>query len=289
MRPTADVHLTWLTCLTGLTGLFAIGCTNSPVYLPSPLRLEGGVEVDLEGALIPATGSLAVPVVLESTEDAAERAALQADLPAEVVVPYIRVGDLEISVEWTITNLIDMPGSATVQLNGANQFFAYDPAILVLGTGRDAPRAPGLAGDTPLDVPAGGSISGLFREDQLREASIDLDQITRGRITPFRARLQINKNLEEFAQLEPMMFDMDGEPLPQVETGLVFPRVAIPQLLRVDLVFEPDRPMMLDFNVRVRDVRGKLLPDLLLDAPVDELEPLEPMPFVIDAGAPPPA
>lgn len=277
----AIIHVTWLSCL--------IGCTNSPVYLPSPLRLEGGVAVDAEGELIPATGSLAVPVVLESTEDAAERAAIQADLPPEVVVPYIRVGDLEISVEWTITNLTDMPGSATVQLNGANQFFAYDPAMLVLSEGNEAPPAPGLAGDTPLDVPAGGSISGLFREDQLVEASIDLDQITRGNITPFRARLQINKNIDEFAQLEPMTFDEDGEPLPQAETGLVVPRVAIPQLLRIDLVFEPDRPMNLEFNVRVRDVRGKLLPDLLLDAPVDELEPLAPMPFVIDAGAPPPA
>jgi hypothetical protein len=283
MRATALVHTTWL------TSMFAIGCTNSPVYLPSPVRLEGGVEVGLEGELIPATGSLAVPVVIESAEDAAERAALQADLPAEVEVPYVRVGDLAISVEWTITNQTDMPGNATVQLNGANQFFAYDPSTLVLGTGREAPQAPGLAGDTPIDVPARGSISGLFREDQLVEASIDLDQITRGRITPFKARLQINKHLEEFAQLEPMMFDDQGEPLPQAETGIVVPRVAIPQLLRVDLVFAPDRPMNLEFTVRVRDVRGELLPDLLLDAPVDELQPLAPMPFVIDAGAPPPA
>lgn len=263
-----------------LVALCAIGCTNDPVYLPGPTQLEGGLD-DGMGEPVEARASLVLPINLETMEDADERAELQATVDPAVEVPYVRVGDLEISVEWTIKNLTDMPGSAMVQLNGANQFFEYDPSLLVLSSDDEAPPTPGLAGDTPIAIPALGSISGLFREDELREASIDLDQITRGNINPFRTRLTISKNLESFAQLAPLTYDADGEPLPQAETGLVFPRVAIPQLLRIDLVFKPDRHMVLEYAVRVRDVRGELMNEMLLDAPAGELQGFAPAPFAV--------
>ena len=88
------------------------------------------------------------------------------------------------------------PAQREIELNGANQFFAYDPSMLVLSNEREAPPTPGLQGDIPLDIPANGELSGLFREDQLREASIDLDQITRGNMNPFRATLTISKNAD---------------------------------------------------------------------------------------------
>ena len=132
---------------------------------------------------------------LETMEDAEERAALQATVDPAVEIPYVRVGDLEVSVEWTIKNLDRRcRARALVQLNGANQFFAYDPSLIVLSADDEAPPTPGLAGDIPLHIPASGTLSGLFREDELREASIDLDQITRGNVNPFRATLTISKN-----------------------------------------------------------------------------------------------
>ncbi len=272
----------------GSLGSLSLGCANDPVYLPSPTTIDAGEMMDMEGNLLPGVGTLTIPVKRETTKDAADRMRRQALITDPMVVlPYIQVDDLEISVEWTIKNLTDKPGNATVQLNGANQFFRYDPSMIALSTDNEAPPPPGLDGDIPLDIPANGTLSGLFTEDNLREAAIDLDQITRGNINPFRATLTISKNIEMFAQLEPLMFDMDGEPLPQATTGVVFPREAIPAILEADLVFKPDRHMTLEFTVRVRDIRGDMLPDKLLSAPMADLEPFMPADFSIMAAATP--
>lgn len=267
-----------------VASLAVVGCTNEPVYLPSPTNLEGGLEDEM-GNVVEARSSLQIPVVTESEEDRLEREELQATVDPAVMVPYVRVGDLAISVEWTIRNLTDMPGKATIQLNGANQFFAYDPALIMLGEAdNEEITAPGLAGDIPLEIGPNAEISGLFKEDELREASIDLDMITRGNVNPFRATIQTNKNILSFEQLTPLMFDEDGEPLPQEGTGLVFPDDAIPQIVRVDLVFKPDRHMVLEYTVRVRDVRHDLIHELgvdALEAAPDELEPLAPAEFTV--------
>ena len=267
--------------------VLGVGCSNDPVYLPAPASIEAGETMDMDGNLLPGVSALVIPVVRETVDDAADRARRQAKVDAMAVIPYIAVDDLQIEVEWTITNLTDKPGNATVQLNGANQFFRYDPSMITLTTDDEAPPPPGLDGDVPLDIPANGKLSGLFTEDSVREAAVDLDQITRGNVNPFRATLTISKNVDQFAQLEPLMFDMDGEPLPQATTGVMFPREAIPAMLELDIVFKPDRHMLLEYTVRVRDVRGDLLPDKLMAADMADLEPFTPADFSIMATATP--
>ena len=266
----------------------AVGCANDPIYLPAPASIDAGETRDMDGNLTPGVSALVIPVKLETAEQAMDRARRQAMITDPLVqLPFINVDDFEISVEWTITNLTDMPGNATVQLNGANEFFRYDPSMITLSTDDEAPPPPGLDGDVPLDIPARGKLSGLFTEDNVREAAIDLDQITRGNINPFRATLTVSKNVDQFAQLAPLMFDMDGEPLPQMTTGTIFPREAIPAMLELDIVFKPDRHMLLEYTVRVRDVRGDMLPDKLMATPMAELQPFMPADFAITAAATP--
>lgn len=263
---------------------FAIGCANDPVYLPSPATIDAGEMRDMEGNIMPGVSALVIPVNKETTDDMADRMKRQAKITDPLVVlPYVAVDDLQISIEWTIHNLDTMPGHAMVALNGANQFFRYDPSMIQLGDPNDdeAPPPPDLAGDIPLDIPAGGSMSGLFTEDNVREAAIDLDQITRGNFNPFRATLTISKNADSFAQLTPLMYDENGEALPQDPTGTVFPREAMPAMLEMDLLFKPDRHMTLEYTVRVRDIRGNLMPDKLLDAPMADLEEFAPADFAI--------
>lgn len=264
----------WLPCTLLL---LAVGCTNDPIYMQPDADLETGLETDEEGNPIPARAQFMLPIATETEDDIADREALQEEINnAEVVVPYVRVGDLEVSVEWTIENLTDMDGTATIQINGANQFYEYDPELIVLSQDDEAPPTPGLTGDIPIDVPGGRVISGLFTEDDLREASIDLDQITRGRVNPFRARFTIAKNDREFAQLTEVMFDEDGEALPQQTTGVVFPRQVFAQMLRLDFVFSANRHMIMKYDVRVRDVRGEIIHELLKTAPEDELQYADP-------------
>lgn len=269
--------------LAGLAGL--AGCANDPVYLAAPMKLEAGI-ADATGMLSQARVSLQLPIKTETARDMRKRAALAADL-APVMVPYVKVGDIEIDVEWTIENPGTMPGQALIEINGANEFFSYDPSIIVLDPGNDeAPPTPGLAGDIPIDVPAGGEISGLFTEDQLREASIDLDQITRGNVNPFRARFTVSKNATSFQPMTPLMPGVaDYE---QTPVGPPVPREAFAEMIRIDLVFKPDTHMVLEFNVRVRDLRG-ILHDLLLTAVTQEPGELQTFaPAVFTVAAPPP-
>ena len=65
--------------------------------------------------------------------------------------------------------------------------------MIVLDPGDDeAPPTPRPRGRHPdRHRGATATVSGVFREDQLLEAAIDLDQITRGNVNPFAATLTI--------------------------------------------------------------------------------------------------
>jgi hypothetical protein len=253
-------------------------CSNDPLYVHPPADTPF---FDADADAIAMT-SLQLPIAVETPLDASARAMRTAELGVEV--PYVKVGDIEVSVEWRITNLTDEDGEALVQLNGANEFFAYDPATLAIGLDEDEPQPPGLDGDVPLHIPAAGTMTGLFREDQLREASIDIDQITRGNVNPFRATLTVSKNATQFEEYTVQTYDANGEPEPQSTTGVVYPREAFAQIVRVDIVFRPDRLMRFQDAVRVRDNRG-IMHDMLEAAPADELQMF--MPAVYTPAAPP--
>jgi len=261
-----------VTALVTCAGLAA--CANDPEYLAAPDPLEAGV-AGMTGQLTQAKAQLQLPIKTESADDARSRAALAAKLDP-IEVPYVRVGDLELEIEWTIQNLDTDDGQAKIEVNGANEFFAYDPSIIVLDPGnKEAPPAPGLAGDIPIDVPAGKAVSGLFTEDQLREASIDLDQITRGNVNPFYATLTVSKNAQSFQPLTPPVAAAPGaEPPKQTPVGDPIPREAFAEMTRIDLVFKPTKHMVLTYDVRVRDLRG-IMHELLLAAVTEKPNELE--------------
>ncbi len=264
-----------------------VGCANDPVYIPGPSTMEGGVDDGMGGISVD-KASIQLPIKTETAADASKRAALAAKLM--VAVPYVKVGDLEVEVEWTIKNLDDKAGDAKIELNGANELFSYDPSLIVLSPGDDeAPPTPGLGGDVPISVPAKGTVSGLFTEDQLREASIDLDQITRGNVNPFRAMLTISKNAKDF---QPMTPPMPGDDMyVQTPVGSPVPRDAFAEITRIDLVFKPTTHMTLQYNIRIRDLRG-IMHDLLLTAVTDapgELQAFKPAVYAPQPVKPVPA
>ena len=258
------------------TALLA-ACTNDPLYLPGPLSIEAGAD-DGMGNISEGRAELLIPIKLETSEDAAERAARAAELGIDV--PYVKLGDIELSVEYTIKNLTDMEGTAFVQLNGANEFFIYDPSMIVLSTDNDAPPTPGLDGDIPFHIAPNGTYSDLFREDSSREAAIDLDQITRGNVNPFAAILTISKNADSFQPMTP--YDPAMPDVPPTPTGTAIPREAFAGMIRVDLVFKADRRMVLEYTVRMRDIRGIVDADLQAADPAD-LTMFAPAPFTVTA------
>jgi len=270
--------------------LAVVGCANDPSYMECPDNptdptcvrvLEAGQDdgTGMGTTVAEAKSSLVLPIKPEKQKDAADRAARTAALGIDV--PYVKLGDIEIEVEWTIANLDAQDGIAKVELDGATELFVYDPDMIVLDADEEAPPTPGLDGNIPLDVPANGSITGIFREDQLREASVDIEQVTRANINPFAATLKINKNDTE---IQPVTaFDPLNPDVAPTPTGPPIPREAFASIIRVDLVFTPDRHMTLTYNVRVRDIRGDMLPDELLGAPDTDRTAFAPQPYAVMA------
>lgn len=239
-------------------GLAAGACGTDPQYIPAPSSIEVGVAGT---DVFTGTATIDLPVQLETMEDALERAerAVALGVGADELA-YVRLADLSISIEWTIKNLAGSEGEARVHVNGGNQFWYYVPTEFVIDPDEDE-EPPPLAGDIPLRVPASGTLSGVFREDQLREAAIDLEQITRGMVNPFAAMLTIN------------------EDDPGVAIPTMIPLDDVSHLVRFDLVFEADRHMVLEYGLRIRDHRG-IVHRHHLAAPPEEVVTWNPAMFV---------
>ncbi|HET6612406.1 MAG TPA: hypothetical protein VFG83_10465, partial [Kofleriaceae bacterium] len=150
-------------------------------------------------------------------------------------------------------------------INGANERYAYVPEAFVFDPEEDE-EPPPLLGGIPIAVPAQSTVSGVFREDQVREAALDLELITRSGENVFQALLVEDEELSEITA-------ENGGPVPVGVTS---------SLVRFDIDFSATEHMVLEYAVRVRDFRG-IVHDLLLDAPAGELSQFAPMDF-----APPP-
>jgi len=242
-----------------LAGSFA--CAEDPEYVDPELTLE----IDPATAdpdVPPPTLLVDLPIRLEREDEAMARAELAAEIGIEV--PYVTREDLEISIEWTLENLnADGPMEARIIMNGANEFFNYVPDAFVIDPEEDE-EPPPLAQSVPLEVDAGATISGVIREDELREASIDLELITRGvDANPFNAILA---NHEDLKQVESA-------------AGPSIPEVALASMVRFEIGLQTNRAARLQFIVRVRERERDLLHEELLRAPAGELVVFAPADF----------
>lgn len=238
-------------------------CTDDPQYVDP----KQTIEVDPTTAdpdAPPPSVTIQLPIRLEGEVDpnTEDHTALALELGLTYdEVPYVRRDDLSVSLEWTIKNLEDAEGIARIHVNGANEWFAYVPENFVFDPDQDDTPPP-LLGDIPMIIGAAAQVSGVFREDQLAEAAIDLELITRAALNPFAAVLQIHKDSTEFT----------------ADTGTVIPARAFAQLVQFDISFIANRHMVLEYNIRIRDHRG-ILHDALLDAPPGELTVFTPTVF----------
>lgn len=238
-----------------------VACLEDPQYIPGPSSIEVGIE---GSDVFSGTVTIDLPVQLETMEDAEERVARATELGigAEMLA-YVRNADFDVSIEWSIKNLAGSEGEARISVSGGNQFWYYVPTEFVVDPEEDE-EPPPLMGDVPLRILESGSLSGVFREDQIHEASVDLEQITRATppVNPFAAMLTVN------------------EEDPGVAVGgVVVPLTDIPQMIRFDITFEADRHMVLEYGIRVRDHRN-ILHEQGLAAPPGEIVTWAPAMFV---------
>lgn len=253
--------------VVGLVGLVApvglVACTNSPSYLEPRQALEVGILPDPanpEELLGEAIATTTLPIRLETPEEQMARAARMTELGVEV--PVVGIDDLDIAIEWTVKNLSDVDAEARILINGGNELFAYVPVNFVIDPEEDE-EPPPLLGNVPILVPAQGTVSGVFREDQVREAAVDLELITRGVTNPFAALLQYHNEVRELTDAN----------------GLTVPLDAFGHLVQYNFIFRGDQHLVLEYEIRVRD-EAEILHERLLDAPAGEQIAFNPMIYV---------
>jgi hypothetical protein len=241
-----------------------VACLEDPQYIPGPSSIEVGIE---GSDVFTGTVTVDLPVQPESMEDAEERVARAMEIGVDPgLLAYVRNGDFDVSIEWSIKNLAGSEGEARISVNGGNEFWYYVPTEFVIDPEEDE-EPPPLMGDVPLRIPENGTLGGVFREDQIHEASVDLEQITRGMVNPFAAMLTVNEEDPGVAVM-----------------GIMIPLADLPQLIRFDLIFEADRHMVLEYGIRIRDHRN-ILHEEGLAAPPGEIVTWNPAMFV--PAAPP--
>jgi hypothetical protein len=222
-------------------GLLVVACggINNPTYF-SPM---GPLEVGEMGGAAEATTVVTVPF---RPPDAGEMQALdEASAARGYRVPWLRGDRVALSISYTIANLDTMPGTAQVLINGASELASYDRAAIAAAMAAAAVNNDGtdvfsLIEVTPVTVETEQTISGLVREDDFREAELDLDAIGRWMGPP--AAVLINAS-----EVNPVGLD------------LVPPDLVLPAMFRLAVTFTASRHMRLDFLVRVRDRDGQLL------------------------------
>jgi hypothetical protein len=228
--------------LAALVGL--VGCqTGEPVYIdPTPRAIEFDPATMMDTS---ATATVLLPVRQETPTQNLERQRLAMDLGLTVEqVPQARRDDYEVSLEWTVKNLSDTEGTAKINVLGGNEYFFYDPTAFQLDP-RD-PLPPPLLGGIPIVVPALGQVSGVFREDQLAEASQDWDAISRAGV------IAQNALLTQWPS-----DDVSGGTGGELMT---IPSAAVAALVQLDVTLEADQHMVLEYTMRVRDHGSRLAP-----------------------------
>ncbi|ACY16464.1 hypothetical protein [Haliangium ochraceum] len=248
--------------LAALTSLGTVACTNSPTYVDPREALEVGLpDPNDEFSIIESVSTqFTLPVGQESDEERTLREQREQDFG--VTVPLVRVDDVDLSIEWTIKNLEEQDGEARILIDGANESFVYVREEFVIDPEEDE-LPPPLLGNVPIAVPGNGTVSGVFREEQLREAAVDLERITRGAVNPFAAIYTHDGELDEFPG----------------DTGVTVPAAAFGHLVRYDITFIGNRHMILEYEIRARDPL-EVLHEELLSAPMADLVAFQPEVFV---------
>jgi hypothetical protein len=225
----------------------AAGC-NDPTYLSErrPLETHPALSPSMTGYAD--DSDLYVLPVRRPTPD--ERTALAGEqrrrnLP--MPVPWAGTRDFSIEIEYSVKNLESRPVQAFFKLDGGNEFGDYVPAAYIdpNANPEDQVTPPSLQGGSPIELAANEVKPGVFREDQLDEAAIDLEAIIRYpnpnavRDAPFIV-------IEHLSSASALGLEF-------VPSGDV-----TPAMVRYRFTLSADGHVVADYSVRVRDRSDKL-------------------------------
>jgi len=238
-----------------LAGLAMIGCQE----LNTPLYFKGTDIVATGGEETPPTTGLSLRF-RDPTQKEREALQMQADaLGYGMDVPWVSRDKVHIELLYKITNTSNVAddgspaegrtGTFNVLVDGATEYTKYDYQIvsdaIAMGDPDEAVFFP-LMQSMPKMLAAGQSYSGLLREDDFDEGSLDIDALGRW--------LDADPASPTFAGV--LINDSDVNP---VGLNLVPANVVLPALVEINVILQTDVKMTCEYVVRVRDDDDRLL------------------------------
>jgi hypothetical protein len=153
-------------------------------------------------------------------------------------LPWIERGELEIQIDFTLSNLDSADRDVDVIVNGANEFDEYVPGVLVV---EDDPVPLHSQWERRYTVKAKSRVNGTVREEDLDEAAVDLATVVNGAPNSDEIVYFENKSGTD---------ERSKKYIPDVIPGLV--------AVRLGLMTNSAAPILLEASLRVRDVGSKL-------------------------------
>jgi len=102
------------------------------------------------------------------------------DLPYDRM-PWVELGDLDMEVDWALTNLTDSTGRVALTLNGFTEFHEYMPSFVV----DDEEVIPDFAQwERDMELEPYQTRYGTIRVEELDEVAIDLATVANGAPNP---------------------------------------------------------------------------------------------------------
>jgi hypothetical protein len=236
---------TWLPI--GLCALAAYGCDDTRAYVGDGKLYQVALTTMTTPAIAGKQGAIYIVethaelAIREPTT--AELASLRDGAKQYKMLPFPRLpwvgrGELELQVDFTLSNLDDAPHDVDVIINGANEFDEYVPGVQVV---EDDPLPLHSQWEKRYTVAAKSRITGTVREEELDEAAVDLATVVNGAPNSDEVVYFENKSSSDPRSMKYV---------PPVIPGLT--------ALRLGVRATQASTALLEATVRVRDVGDKL-------------------------------
>lgn len=227
-------------------------CDNTPTYMKGSRSLE--TTTDDQGESMGDQELFVLPIRRPTAAEMQKLAEQQAALGLEQPLPWVTRDDLGLELRFSVKNLEDRTVTAFVKLDGGSEFGDYQPSLYVdlSVPPQDRITPPSLSGGTPIVLGPNQSTDGIFREDQIYEAAIDLEAIVR--YPDMEAILNV-----------PFVVIQRRSYVDKTGLELIPAKEKIPAFSRLLLQLSADGHVALDYVVRARPTSDRDL----LRAPTD--------------------
>ncbi len=177
----------------------------------------------------------------EPTDDELMEMSTVGDLAVPyATLPFVRRGDIEIQIDYTIANLGDSSVVAGIRVNGINEFHEYEPGVQVI----DEEVVVEFSGwEHSVRLGPGERETGTIREEEIDEVAVDLATVVNGAPNANQIVYFLNQSANDRRS---QMF------IPDLIPALTGVRVGLQSDAN-------DVPLVLEFSVRVRDTRRVLV------------------------------